>query len=68
MQNLKDSLKQIPKVSSTVLEFGPKFKAMCDQFSAICHPVIEINKSHWFLYGLGPSFETFSTDHRAIRP
>ncbi|GKB41116.1 putative reverse transcriptase domain-containing protein, partial [Tanacetum coccineum] len=32
------------------------------------HPVIEIDKLHWFIYGLGPSYETFSTAIRATKP
>ncbi|GJW87960.1 RNA-directed DNA polymerase [Tanacetum coccineum] len=36
--------------------------------SAIGHPVVEIDKLHWFLCGLGPSYETFSTAIRATKP
>ncbi|GJS79153.1 putative RNA-directed DNA polymerase [Tanacetum coccineum] len=32
------------------------------------HPVVEIDKLHWFLCGLGPSYETFSTAMRATKP
>lgn len=28
----------------------------------------ETDKSHWFLCGLGPSYETFSTAQRAVKP
>ena len=36
-----------------------KFKALCDQLSAIGQPVDESDKLHWFLCGLGASFVTF---------
>ncbi|GJZ69162.1 putative RNA-directed DNA polymerase, partial [Tanacetum coccineum] len=36
--------------------------------SAIGHPLDEDDKSHWFLCGLGSSFETFSTTQRLITP
>ncbi|GJR00285.1 retrovirus-related pol polyprotein from transposon TNT 1-94 [Tanacetum coccineum] len=58
----------LEKVSSTVGEFGRKFKHICDQLTAIGHPVEEYDKIHWFLYGLGSSFETFSTIQRLIMP
>nr|GEX10152.1 hypothetical protein [Tanacetum cinerariifolium] len=41
---------------------------ICDQLTAIGHPLDETDKSHWFLCGLGSSFETFSTTQRLIRP
>ena len=41
---------------------------MCDQLTAIGHPVTDDDKSHWFLCGLGSSFETFSTTQRLITP
>ena len=68
MHTLRDSLRQIKKGSSTVAEFAPKFKAICDQLNAIGHPLDDTDKSHWFLCGLGSSFETFSTTQRLIRP
>ncbi|GJR41372.1 retrovirus-related pol polyprotein from transposon RE1 [Tanacetum coccineum] len=68
MHTLRDSLRQIKKGSSTVVEFARKFKAICDQLNAIGHPLDDTDKSHWFLCGLGSSFETFSTTQRLIRP
>ena len=46
---------------ASVVEFGWKFKSICDQLEVIGHPVDEFNKIHWFLCGLGGAFETFST-------
>lgn len=68
MQNLRDSLRQLQKGTLSVSDYGRKFKSLCDQLAAIGHPVDDLDKSHWFLCGLGPSFETFSTAQRAIKP
>lgn len=68
MQNLKDNLRQLQNGSSTVSEFSATFKSLCDQLTSIGHPVNELDKIQWFLCGLGVSFETFSTTHRAIKP
>lgn len=68
MQNLKDSLRQHQKGSSFVSDYGKKFKLLCDQLVAIRQLVEESDKSHWFLCGLGPSFETFSIAHRVVKP
>ncbi|GKD28594.1 putative RNA-directed DNA polymerase [Tanacetum coccineum] len=56
MHTLRDSLRNLQKGSSTVVEFARKFKAICDQLTAIGHPLDETDKSHWFLSGLGSSF------------
>ncbi|XP_022031504.1 uncharacterized protein LOC110932482 [Helianthus annuus] len=63
---LRDNLRLLQKGSSTVADFGRKFKAICDQLAAIGHPVAETDKCHWFLCGLGPSYEHFSTTYRAL--
>lgn len=68
VQTLRDSLRQMQKGSSSVSEFGRKFKGVCDQLSAVGHPVEETDKAHWFLCGLGSGFETFSTSQRAVKP
>ncbi|KAJ9535240.1 hypothetical protein OSB04_un001672, partial [Centaurea solstitialis] len=65
---LRDSLRHLKKGSSTVSDFSRKFKGICDQLQAIGHPLNEDDKSHWFLCGLGSSFETFSTIQRLITP
>ncbi|KAF5770729.1 putative RNA-directed DNA polymerase [Helianthus annuus] len=65
---LRDSLRQLTKGTSSVSDFSHKFKNLCDQLAAIGHPVAEIDKTHWFLCGLGPSYETFSTSIRANTP
>lgn len=67
IQNLRDQLRQSSKGASSIAEYGRKFKTICDQLSAIGHPVEESDKIHWFLCGLGSSFESFSTAIRASR-
>lgn len=67
-QNLRDSLRQLKKGTSTVSDFAKKFKSLCDQLTAIGYPVDSMDKTHWFLCGLGPAFETFSTAQRAVQP
>lgn len=56
------------KGTSFVYDYCHQFKAMCDKLSIIGHPVAEIDKLHWFLCGLGPSYETFSTVIRDTKP
>ncbi|KAI3700963.1 hypothetical protein L2E82_45604 [Cichorium intybus] len=65
IQNLRDQVRQISKGTSTVADFGRKFKSLCDQLAAIGHPVDDSDKIHCFLYELGASFESFSTAIRA---
>ena len=67
VQALRDQLRQNSKGSSTVADFGRKFKSICDQLFAVGHPVDESDKIHWFLCGLESVFETFSTAVRASR-
>uniref|UniRef100_A0A251TUQ9 Putative zinc finger, CCHC-type n=1 Tax=Helianthus annuus TaxID=4232 RepID=A0A251TUQ9_HELAN len=68
VHNLRDQLRLIQKGPKTVAEFGRTFKNLCDQLSAIGYPVDPNDQIHWFLCGLGPSFETFSTAVRSTRP
>lgn len=68
IHSLRDSLRQLTKGTSSVTDYCRRFKSICDQLSAIGHPVVEIDKLHWFLCGLGPSYETFSTAIRATKP
>ncbi|KAJ9557400.1 hypothetical protein OSB04_012014 [Centaurea solstitialis] len=68
MQNLRDSLRQLHKGTMSVSDYGRQFKSLCDQLTAIGQPVNDLDKTHWFLCGLGPSFETFSTAQRAVKP
>nr|GEV47379.1 zinc finger, CCHC-type, Gag-polypeptide of LTR copia-type [Tanacetum cinerariifolium] len=49
MHTLKDSLHALTKGNSTIVEFGRKFKAICDQNAAIGHPVDEDDKNYWLL-------------------
>ncbi|KAL4560122.1 hypothetical protein LXL04_032271 [Taraxacum kok-saghyz] len=67
IQNLRDKLRQISKGSSSVAEFGRKFRSLFDQLAAIGQPVVDSDKVHWFFCGLGAPFETFSTAIRASR-
>ncbi|KAF5800111.1 putative RNA-directed DNA polymerase [Helianthus annuus] len=67
MHLLRDNLRQLTKGSSTVAESGRKFKAICDQLSAIGHPVSDTDKTHRFLCGLGSTFESWSTAIRTAR-
>lgn len=68
MHTLWYSIRQIKKGSSNVAEFGQKFMSICDQLSAIVHPLDETDKIYWFLHGLGFLFENFSTTRRLIQP
>ncbi|KAJ0502254.1 putative transcription factor interactor and regulator CCHC(Zn) family [Helianthus annuus] len=66
MHTLHDSLRQLQKGNSLVSDFGRKFKSLYDQ--SIGHPMTDEDKRHWFLCGLGSSFETFSTAQRTVKP
>lgn len=68
MHTLCDSLSQLKKGSSTVVEFGWKFKSIYDQLSSIGHSLDETDEIHWFLHVLGSSFENFTTTQRLIQP
>ncbi|MFS7952632.1 putative RNA-directed DNA polymerase [Helianthus anomalus] len=61
MHLLRDNLRHLTKGSSTIAEYGRKFKSICDQLSAIGHHVTDTDKTHWFLCGLGSTFENWST-------
>ncbi|KAM0045580.1 putative RNA-directed DNA polymerase [Helianthus debilis subsp. tardiflorus] len=67
MHLLRDNLRRLTKGSSTVADYGRRFKAICDQLSAIGHPVKDTDKTHWFLCGLGSTFESWSTAIRTTR-
>ncbi|GJS22683.1 putative reverse transcriptase domain-containing protein [Tanacetum coccineum] len=68
VQNLRAQLRQTQKGEKSVAELGHLFKLICDQLSAIGHPVDATDQVHWFLCGLGLTFETFSTYVRSSRP
>ncbi|KAJ0955128.1 hypothetical protein HanRHA438_Chr00c02g0844071 [Helianthus annuus] len=68
VQSLRDSLRVMQKGSQSVMEYGRAFKAVCDQLTAIGHPVVAHDQVHWFLMGLGFEFEGFSTTVRAMDP
>lgn len=67
MQNLWDSLRQIQKGSSFVFEYAQNFETLFDQLAAVGQPMEETDKSHWFLYGLGPSYDKLSTSQRVVK-
>lgn len=64
---LRDQLCQVTKGTSSVSDFGRKFRSICDQLLAIGHPVTDSDKVHLFLRDFGAPFETFSTAIRASR-
>ncbi|XP_022033732.1 uncharacterized protein LOC110935668 [Helianthus annuus] len=68
IQNLRDQLRLISKGTSTVADFGRRFKHIVDQLTAVGQPVDDAEKSHLFLRGLGPGFEMFSTATRTVKP
>ncbi|KAJ0448581.1 putative transcription factor interactor and regulator CCHC(Zn) family [Helianthus annuus] len=68
VQNLRDNLRLIQKGDKSVSEYGRLFKGVCDQLLAVGHPVDPMDQLHWFLCGLGPAFEGFSTHIRTVRP
>lgn len=68
MQTLCDSLRQLKKGNTSVIEYGRKFKLICDQLFTIGHPVSDADKTDWFLCGLGSTFETFATVIRVTKP
>ncbi|PWA54489.1 ribonuclease H-like domain-containing protein [Artemisia annua] len=68
VHTIRDQLRLIQKGTKSVAEYGRLFKTLCDQLAAIGHPVDDSDQLHWFLCGLSPSFETFSTTIRAARP
>ncbi|KAM0027867.1 putative RNA-directed DNA polymerase [Helianthus debilis subsp. tardiflorus] len=61
IHSLRDSLRLLKKGTSSVSDYSRKFKSLCDQLAAIGHPVSEMDRLHWYLCGLGPSFEVYST-------
>lgn len=65
---MRDQLRQSMKGASFVAEFTRYFKGFCDQLATIGHPIDDSEKLHWFLCGLGPSFETFSSVVRTTQP
>ncbi|GJU56982.1 retrovirus-related pol polyprotein from transposon RE1 [Tanacetum coccineum] len=68
IHSLRDSLRNLSKGTSTVSDYGRQFKGICDKLAAIGQPVDEMDKLHWFVCGLGASFETFFTAIRTTEP
>ncbi|KAJ0938485.1 putative RNA-directed DNA polymerase [Helianthus annuus] len=68
VHSLRDSLRLLKKGTSTVTEYSRRFKALCDQLAAIGHPVAEMDRLHWYLCGLGASYEIYATAIRTARP
>ncbi|KZV40895.1 hypothetical protein F511_05140 [Dorcoceras hygrometricum] len=65
---LREELLWIRRGSSSVDDYGKKFKLLCDQLNAIGRPVDETDKSHWFLRGLGIQFAGFADTRTAFSP
>ncbi|KAM0042241.1 putative transcription factor interactor and regulator CCHC(Zn) family [Helianthus debilis subsp. tardiflorus] len=68
VQNLRDSLRALNKGDKSVADFARSFKTICDQLTAIGHPIDAMDEVYWFLCGLRTSFESFSTTTRSVRP
>ncbi|GJT07834.1 putative RNA-directed DNA polymerase [Tanacetum coccineum] len=68
IHSLCDSLRNLSKGTSTGSDYGRQFKGICDKLAAIGQPVDEMDKLHWFVCGLGASFETFFTAIRTTEP
>ncbi|KAM0069449.1 putative RNA-directed DNA polymerase [Helianthus debilis subsp. tardiflorus] len=68
IQNLQDQLRSLTRGTKSVAEFGRVFKGFCDQLAAVGSPVPQRDQMHWFLRGLGPAFESFSTTTRSVYP
>lgn len=65
---LQEELLSLRRGSSSMEEYGKKFKFLCDQFSAIGPPMDETDKSHWFLSGLGVHCASFMDTRLALSP
>ncbi|XP_022024724.1 uncharacterized protein LOC110925061 [Helianthus annuus] len=68
MTNLRDQLYTLLKGSKSVADFGRQLKGLSDQLAAIGYPVNRDDQTHWFLFGLGPSFESFSAIIKSVQP
>ncbi|KAJ0881645.1 putative transcription factor interactor and regulator CCHC(Zn) family [Helianthus annuus] len=68
VQNLRDNLRALKKGDKSVADFGRQFKSICYQLHAVGHPVDSMDQLHWFLFGLGKTFESFSTTVWSSRP
>lgn len=66
--HLKDELQLIKRGTHIVSEYSHYFKALCDQLSAMGHPIADMDKSHWFLRGLGGDFSIFSIAQMSLTP
>lgn len=58
---LKGELQIIKKGTRSVVEYSRAFKTVCDQLSTIGCPMVDTDNVHWFLWGLGAGFSSFST-------
>ena len=63
---LRDELQTMKKHDKSLSDFSREFKALCDQLAAMGRPIDDLDKVHWFLRGLGPSFSTFSTNQLSL--
>lgn len=65
---LRDELQLLKRGTMPVIEYSRKFKLLCDQLASISHLVIESDKRHWYLRGLGLAFKSFADVRLAISP
>ncbi|KAM0067602.1 putative RNA-directed DNA polymerase [Helianthus debilis subsp. tardiflorus] len=70
VENLRDNLRALKKGDKSVADFARSFKNICDQLTAIGHPIDAMDQVHWFLCGLGTSFESnfFIGQNKTNRP
>ncbi|KAK9049437.1 hypothetical protein SSX86_031595 [Deinandra increscens subsp. villosa] len=68
VQLLRDSLRTVVRGSKSVADYGREFKAVCDQLSAIGHPIETDEQNHLFATGLGSDFLPFSLTAKALSP
>lgn len=57
-------LRHTSKGADSLSQFNRKFKGYYDQLAATGHQLEEAEIRHWYLCGLGPAFEGFSTGIR----
>lgn len=59
---------QLNRYTLFVSDFAKKFKSLCDHLIVTGYHVDNMDKTHWFLCGLGLAYKTFTTAPWAIYP
>ena len=65
---IRDQLLHLKNDLSSVRDFSKSFCALCDQLILMGKPVDDLDKLHWFLGGLGPTFTSFGASQLAMLP